>query len=318
MSIRTLIILVGLVSPLSLWADATVEGRLDDIYYRPVSGATVSIKDGNTVLQTGITDEEGKFALQITYGDFGHLVLHVTHDDYQDKTETVQIVRYEPTESAYKLRLFPSTLAGCAGVQGAIYVGPFRSPLEEQDLDLTPYVAKVLSDRLTPRLQIHNLRSSLDREKLYLLPQFRECSSAKPLADADGKPMARALKGHGLVWGSIEKDSGGYDIETWVIDSSDAFQLPLSSKSENVTLNQIETAKISALTEAAVLVSVMSKLIDNKQCEAAIYVAHEIAKLTSTDPAAASSFARLQSKASAMKEACQAELPHMGLAGSSP
>lgn len=314
---RHVVIFIILIQPTLTMADALITGKIKDIYNRPVVGGKVTIKHGNELLQETVTGVQGDFGLEISFGEFGTTKLKAEHSKYVAKEIEVEIVNYEPSESSYLITMTPLDISSCIGARGAMYVGRFLPPpFSNSRIDLTPYVSRLLSDQIIPLLQIQVLRSRLDEDNRDLLPEFRPCQTASPLANTDAKPMAIALGGHGLVWGAVETGSPGYDIVTSVVDTVSALNEPLTLTSQNVDLDHPRNAVISPVIQAAVLISIMANLKHHGQCEAAIYVSNEIDRLNSEqDSIAYVELAALKQKASQMRSGCQESIPHAGLLG---
>lgn len=296
-------------------ADFLLTGSVTDIFDRPVVGANVTVRNDGASLQDGITDSQGKFSLRVAYGQSGVLSLRIVRTEYVDQSIQVVVDNYDPIETSYLVNLLPSKISACSGSRGAIYVGRFLPPISDPATDLTPYVSRVLSERIIPQMQIQGLRTHLDPANYDLLPEFRQCSEAEPATRTDGKPLAQALGGHGLVWGAIEDGSAGkFHIKTHVIDAATALSLPQTTTSENVDLAHSSNAVISNVTQIAVLVSVMSNLQKLDQCQAAIYISNEIDRIESgTVSDGSDGLSALLVAASDIKAACQRRLPHAGL-----
>jgi hypothetical protein len=314
-------LLLVLAAP-PVWSDTVISGTVSNVLRQQVAGARIAISHQGQPLQEGVTDRQGGFGLEIDFGNVGNLDLVVTHPDYEPNHIAVHIADFEPTAAPYSITLMPSELSHCAGVPGAIVVGKFLPPLSALDADLTGHVHRVLSFRILPRLQAEELREQLDDEHQDLVPQFLKCEGAVPRTEAQGKIMAEALGGQGLVWGLVADANTGFDINASVADAGTMFDPPFTTTSHEVDLGHPTEAVISPMMRTAVLLGVMATLEHASQYQAAIHVSNVVRTLipeaSISGAAADADWQLLNEAAEEIRRRCQQSIPHAGLLGGSP
>jgi len=297
-------------------SDAIVKGTVADILGQPVAGATVRISHQGQQIQTGATDAAGKFSLEIEFGEAGNLDVVTEHTDFASSPLQIQISNFEPDEEEYAIRLVPKDLSGCVGMPGSIIVGRFLPPAAQPNADLTAHVHRVLSYRILTGLQAQQVKDQLDPDKRYLAPQFVKCEGATPSSEAQGLAMARALGGHGLVWGAVGAAQQGFDIDASVADAGGLLDPPIAAASHDVDLDHPREAAISPLARTAILTGIMANLESAGQCRAAIHVSNLVRTMTPDSligNVEAASWHRLVAADERIRERCQQNLPDAGL-----
>ena len=300
------------------WSATVIEGTVLSVLDRHVAGAQITISHQGQPLQEGVTNAEGRFSLEIEFGDVGNLDLIARHSDYVPNQIRVRIASFEPTDSPYTITLMPKGLKDCAGVPGAIIVGKFLPPRSTPNADLIAYVERVLSFQILPKLQAAELKEQLDVRHKNLVPQFLKCEGAAPSTENLGKVMAQALGGQGLVWGAVIDADTGFDINAFVADAHGVLDSPINTTSREVDIDHAEQAVVSPMIRAALLVGVMANLEDADQCQAAIYVSNVVRRLIPAGPvgsAAAADWQKLTKAEQDIRSRCQLNIPHAGLLG---
>jgi hypothetical protein len=273
---------------------------LDGVTGRPIVGVTVTVSQGGKSSGDGVSEESGRYKASFRIEPEPKVQLFTLtfkHKDYVTKTLEFQTKEGNPVNSGDKISLLPLVLSRClAHETQTVIVGKFRSPIGHDFRELTGRIAEALQFNLLTRLQGLYFPPALQ-------PIFEPCQNARPRTLHHGKNLAQALQAHAFLFGDVDRGPSDFSLSTYVSDAYELFDMPHTSKSESVDLNNPSEASISKETYGAVLASVAAGLWKSGDCRSALTVVRIAENVLGSTPTYLKEIGDL----------CQSALPHIGL-----
>lgn len=266
----------------------------------PLAGASVSIRQGNQVVGSVLSNGDGRFRLPFDVGASAaarHLTLSVEHPAYVGGSKTVVVASGRADSPSYRFDLLPKPLAPCRRNRDhAVVVGYFRPPASGGGADFAERIAEALSYDLLTQIQ----RAGLAQEEQ---PFVLACGAAKPQAWSDYGTFAKALGADAFLSGYVVPSGSLFKVEMSVAGRFDLLTPPARISSLDVNLDDPAAARLDRAAHTAILTALVTGYQQAGKSAECVQVTAAAERMLGTLPPALA----------AVRAKCRSALPNRGL-----